>query len=993
MATSLDNLNITISARTKTAVDNVNKLVGALDKLKESLNSIDTKGLEATANAANKMSDAFVSMKNSRITQTVRAVAKSTQGFSAQAESMQKTADAAKTYSNAVDQVAGQTQKVADVASDGGKTGFQQFLGNLKMVAGFTKNAITGIAGFGEKVANAFKKIFPHASKAANAIKKTGKSSASAAISAKGLAKELLRVGKMFKLMITRMILRKIITGIGDGFKNLAQYSTQVNASISLLWNSFRQLGNSIAAAVSPLLNAFAPALNYLIQLIIKAVNAINQLVSALLGLGTWTRAKTLTDSYADSLKKAGGAAKELKKTVLGFDELNQLQDNSSGGGGGATSPADMFEEAGIDDKWKEIADKIRKYWEKLVNPIKRAWARAGEYVKKAWSRALENLKTLAMDIVDDFLEVWNQPRTVQMLEDLFRIVGNIGTFIGNLAKSFDDAWNKAEVGKRIFEDVRNICADIVAVIEDITLSWALWADKVNFTPLLEGLEGWLSSLEAPVQAIMGVISDLNDHFVQPIAKWLIEEGVPSLIQVFTDFNNKVHWDEISDRIDRVAEALAPFATSVGEGLISFIGDVSDALAGFLNSEAWDGFVDTLVTWTSDVDGARVANDLHLIAGAFLAFKGLTWLATIIAALEKFSAWVVSAYTVLQTYGPYIIEFCEALARGPEGFVAGASMAWDEWIAGTFLDPNEWGGTLGQLTGNLAIFWNNVLNISAFAIHGLNDLVEGNTFGTSLLEDIQSFDKYNEACETLREHNDTLKGSYDEVIARAKKYKDDNASMTTSLTQNASTLKKNYFDPLENSTKQLYDTTETSTYNMKQSYAGLSRDIPVELQTLQKSQDGILDDIRKSFDKSNWTFSGVADGLGETFESAKSAIKGVWNSIADSLNGTHSIGNGSFRINLPKLFATGGFPEDGLFMANHNELVGRFSNGKTAVANNEQITDGIARAVYSAITAANGGGGSASYINNTIEIDGVAIARAVTKGQSSLNRRYSPTMA
>lgn len=47
-------------------------------------------------------------------------------------------------------------------------------------------------------------------------------------------------------------------------------------------------------------------------------------------------------------------------------------------------------------------------------------------------------------------------------------------------------------------------------------------------------------------------------------------------------------------------------------------------------------------------------------------------------------------------------------------------------------------------------------------------------------------------------------------------------------------------------------------------------------------------------------------------------------------------------------FQTGGFPEDGLFMANHNELVGRFSNGRTAVANNEQITKGIAQAVYNA---------------------------------------------
>ncbi len=49
-------------------------------------------------------------------------------------------------------------------------------------------------------------------------------------------------------------------------------------------------------------------------------------------------------------------------------------------------------------------------------------------------------------------------------------------------------------------------------------------------------------------------------------------------------------------------------------------------------------------------------------------------------------------------------------------------------------------------------------------------------------------------------------------------------------------------------------------------------------------------------------------------------------------------------------FKTGGFPEDGLFMANHGELVGGFSNGKTAVANNAQIIDGIEGGVERAVS-------------------------------------------
>lgn len=79
-------------------------------------------------------------------------------------------------------------------------------------------------------------------------------------------------------------------------------------------------------------------------------------------------------------------------------------------------------------------------------------------------------------------------------------------------------------------------------------------------------------------------------------------------------------------------------------------------------------------------------------------------------------------------------------------------------------------------------------------------------------------------------------------------------------------------------------------------------------------------------------------------------------------------------VTIPRIqaYAVGGFPEDGLFYANHSELVGKFSNGRTAVANNEQITQGIADAVYPAVYNAvseamrNNGGGS----NVTFQVEG-----------------------
>ena len=104
-----------------------------------------------------------------------------------------------------------------------------------------------------------------------------------------------------------------------------------------------------------------------------------------------------------------------------------------------------------------------------------------------------------------------------------------------------------------------------------------------------------------------------------------------------------------------------------------------------------------------------------------------------------------------------------------------------------------------------------------------------------------------------------------------------------------------------------------------------------------------------------------ADGyqFGDVVGSAGDLAKTVWSKITGWLG-----------------FATGGFPEDGFFFANHNELVGQFSNGKTAVANNEQITTGIYQAVLQAMQDSGAVGGNREIV---VQIDGREVGRASEK--------------
>jgi len=91
-----------------------------------------------------------------------------------------------------------------------------------------------------------------------------------------------------------------------------------------------------------------------------------------------------------------------------------------------------------------------------------------------------------------------------------------------------------------------------------------------------------------------------------------------------------------------------------------------------------------------------------------------------------------------------------------------------------------------------------------------------------------------------------------------------------------------------------------------------------------------------------------------------------------------------FQFNLLEgpQFASGGFPEDGMFFANHGELVGQFANGQTAVANNEQIIAGIREGVYEAMMSANSGRSN----EVKVYLDGKQISNAVSRNQRNTER-------
>lgn len=210
-------------------------------------------------------------------------------------------------------------------------------------------------------------------------LKEVSREAKKATSHTKGLLSQIAKIGKT---MIIRSALRGVLKAAKDGYQNLLLYSQAINSADSsraastanAYASALTQCKNAAGAAIAPLAEALLPVVQTLSGWFVAAANAVNQFISALMGKSTYTKALGVAVDYVGELESGAGGAneslKELKKTILGFDEINALNDTSKtggrGGGGGGVSVGDMFEEAEIDSNISKVAEKVREVFEKI---------------------------------------------------------------------------------------------------------------------------------------------------------------------------------------------------------------------------------------------------------------------------------------------------------------------------------------------------------------------------------------------------------------------------------------------------------------------------------------------------------------------------------------------------------------------------------------------------------------------------------------------------
>lgn len=509
---------------------------------------------------------------------------------------------------------------------------------------------------YGNKISGAGYKT----EKAANSTEKLGNSSKKSGNDFTGFGRMMLKYVIGVESLFT--LINKLRSALVEGFKNLAQYSTNTNASISGLISSLAQCKNSLATAFDPILQAIAPALNYMISLVTAAATAIAQLIAILTGKGTFIKATKVQKDYAKSLKGTGGAAKGAGEDAEGalapFDKLNVMAEEASGGGGGGGGGGgagieDMFETVPVDNNLTEAIEAIKARLFELKDLFKDGFLE-GIGDLSVLDSIRENVSSIRDSLVDIFSDGAVQAAANNMINtlayDMGRITGSfasIGLSIldnitGGFALYLGDAkerikqWiismfdissaistitaNFAVAIAEIFtvfrgDTAKQVTADIIAIFTDsfmgITeLAGKLFRDILDIilTPFSENSEKIKEALENFLVPISEVLGTLSDSVVKTFEELntTYDEHLKPLFDSIRDGISEIiekFLDGYNEHLAPVLEKLAQKFSEVWEGSIQPMIDTAILLIGDVADavkEFWENIMQPFLAWFAD---------------------------------------------------------------------------------------------------------------------------------------------------------------------------------------------------------------------------------------------------------------------------------------------------------------------------------------------------------------------------------------------------------
>lgn len=710
---------------------------------------------------------------------------------------------------------------------------------------------------------------------------------------------------------------------------DFARTSDSWHNQLVLLSGAFQSLGSIVGGS---LINAFKPFIRALNSVMLKVIQFAEVVSNALGAIFGWKYESGggISDDFSDAADSAddlagstGDAAKNTKKmadNLQSFDKLNVISSSnasggSGGGGGGAAGGAGTAASGG---QWVET-DSL---WEKYTSSIDSLY-KLGEYIGDVLTKTLKGID-------------WDK---IYKGADQFGI--GLANFLNGLISS--------ELFEAVGETIAGALNTALHFLDSFgqTFEWTEFGNSIaagingffntfDFLLLADTLNTWVDGLEA---ALIAAVKNISWQKIFDSAGVLLD---------------KLELDTIAVMIGGF------FLTRKSEARKKIIGTLSDALIGLPISLFNLKFI------LASCAGFDIGNAPITVIGNAIIDAVDNFI------LEHFGESVGNA--IGESLLLLVSAGVGAAWGGPIGAAIGAAIG---VALDTFIVKGEWVTKFWKKLGETLFNWDQAsvmwdytkqvleraFNADNFVEFGANivlGIISGISTGiTWLLEPIADLFNFivTGICNIFGIHSPAKNMEpYGQNILRGiiEGFKSSFGEWTESLSE----WYNSYIAPWFTQQRwvELYSTMKTSMKSVWDETVG---------QWSQDINSWWTSNVTPWFTAEKWktAMSGVKTGFEDAFNAAFDAVKQIWNRFATWLNskldfdiepiniaGVEVFGGAKINLGHIPTFSTGGFPEDGLFMANHNELVGRFSNGQTAVANNEQITQGIAIGVQSANT-------------------------------------------
>lgn len=218
--------------------------------------------------------------------------------------------------------------------------------------------------------------------------------------------KNILKWG--FGIRSTFILIRRLRSAIKEGISDYAKGDPETQKNLDALKTSLNGVKASWGAAFAPIVNAVIPLLQKLIGWLQTAAEYVSMFFNAISGKGTYKKAIANNAALARSYGGAGKAAKDAKKQLMGFDEINKLNAEDSGGGGGGSMPLANYVDEDIPDKFQKVIDYIKKNILELEAIASLAFLAIGMILLFTWTKPLLGLGLIIAGLAMGYQVVMN---------------------------------------------------------------------------------------------------------------------------------------------------------------------------------------------------------------------------------------------------------------------------------------------------------------------------------------------------------------------------------------------------------------------------------------------------------------------------------------------------------------------------------------------------------------------------------------------------------